>query len=115
MARDSFKTFIPLSVEAESRSAIIFDFFNLLSAIAAHGKTNGFSGRKLSRMASWWAFEQKDSEQGFEPGYKAWLRSGLHAPTLAREHTHSNLPVARRMPRAICSSPTYVLWGLRQA
>lgn len=74
MARDSFKTFIPLSVETQSRSAIIFDFFDLLSAIAAHGKTNGFGGRKLSRMASWWAFEQKDTGNGFEGGYKAWLR-----------------------------------------
>lgn len=74
MARDSFKTFIPLSVENDARSRIITDFFDLLSAIAAHGKSNGFGGRKLSRMASWWAFEQKDTGDGFEGGYKAWLR-----------------------------------------
>jgi len=74
MARDSFKTFIPLSVDNPVRSQIIFDFFDLLSAIAAHGKMNGFGGRKLSRMAAWWAFEHKQSEQGFEGGYNAWLR-----------------------------------------
>jgi hypothetical protein len=73
MARNSFATFIPLSVENEARSRIIFDFFDLLSAIAAHGKRNGFGGRKLSRMASWWAFEHKDTGNGFEGGYKAWL------------------------------------------
>jgi hypothetical protein len=39
MARDSFKTFIPLSVDNDSRSRIIFDFFDLLAAIAAHSKT----------------------------------------------------------------------------
>ncbi|KZL83237.1 morphogenesis protein [Colletotrichum incanum] len=72
MARDSFKTFIPLSVENGARSCIIFDFFDLLSAIAAHGKMNGLGGRKLSRMAAWWAFEQKDTGSGFEGGYKAW-------------------------------------------
>ncbi|KAK5663695.1 hypothetical protein OQA88_4126 [Cercophora sp. LCS_1] len=71
MARDSFKTFIPLSVESEARGAIIFSFFDLLSAIAAHGKMNGFGGRKLSRMAAWWAFEIKDDGNGFEGGYKA--------------------------------------------
>ncbi|KAI0009408.1 DUF1708-domain-containing protein [Xylariaceae sp. FL0662B] len=73
LAPDSFSTFIPLSVENQSRSQIIFDFFDLLSAIAAHGKTNGFSGRKLSRMAAWWAFEHKDAGNGFEGGYKSWL------------------------------------------
>ena len=86
MARDSFKTFIPLSVDYDgdrsssvARACIIFDFFDLLAAIAAHAKMNGFGGRKLSRMASWWAFEQKYTSEGFEGGYKAWLR---HAPPL---------------------------------
>lgn len=79
MARDSFNTFIPLSVENETRSRIIFDFFDLLSAVAAHGKMNGFGGRKLSRLAAWWAFEHIDTGSGFDGGYKAWLRydSGL--------------------------------------
>ena len=35
MARDSFATFIPISAESEARSNIIFDYFDLLSAIAA--------------------------------------------------------------------------------
>jgi len=88
MARDSFKTFIPLSVESEARVGIIFSFFDLLSAIAAHGKTNGFGGRKLSRMAAWWAFEIKDDGNGFEGGYKSWLRQA-NAPSsrlLVRSH-----------------------------
>ena len=72
MARDSFKTFIPLSVESGARQRIIFDFFELIAAIAAHGKTNGFGGRQLSRLAAWWAFEQKDTGSGFDGGYKAW-------------------------------------------
>ncbi|KAL2270204.1 hypothetical protein VTJ83DRAFT_2388 [Remersonia thermophila] len=73
MARDSFKTFIPLSVDSEHKSKIIFDFFDLLSAVAAHSKSNGFGGRKLSRMAAWWAFEHTDAGNGFEGGYKTWL------------------------------------------
>lgn len=71
--RNSFKTFIPLSVDNKARSQIIFDFFDLFSAIAAHGKMNGFGGRKLSRMAAWWAFEHIDTSNGFESGYKSWL------------------------------------------
>lgn len=74
MARDSFATFIPLSVDSDARTKIIFDFFDLLSAIAAHGKTNGLGGRKLSRYAAWWAFEFLDDGDGFEGGYKRWSR-----------------------------------------
>lgn len=74
MARDSFKTFIPLSVENGAKTSIIFNFFDLLSAIAAHGKLNGLGGRKLSRMAAWWAFEQKETGTGFDGGYKEWLK-----------------------------------------
>ncbi|POR38978.1 Morphogenesis-like protein MSB1 [Tolypocladium paradoxum] len=77
-ARDSFKTFIPISVENGARQRIIFDFFDLIAAIAAHGKSNGFGGRQLSRMAAWWAFEHKDTGSGFDGGYKAWL-SGADA------------------------------------
>lgn len=74
MARDSFKTFIPLSIESGARQRIIFDFFELIAAVAAHGKTNGFGGLQLARMAAWWAFEQKDTGSGFDGGYKAWER-----------------------------------------
>lgn len=73
-ARDSFKTFIPISVENGARQRIIFDFFDILAAIAAHGKSNGLGGRKLSRLAAWWAFEQKDTTEGFQGGYDAWSR-----------------------------------------
>lgn len=73
MARDAFSIFIPISVENDSaRTQIIFDFFDLLTAIAAHGKSNGLGGRKLSRYAGWWAFEHTDSGNGFEAAYKHW-------------------------------------------
>eukprot|EP00920_Eleutheroschizon_duboscqi_P007955 GHVT01018487.1.p1 GENE.GHVT01018487.1~~GHVT01018487.1.p1 ORF type:complete len:359 (+),score=22.81 GHVT01018487.1:31-1077(+) len=46
-----------------------------MAAIAAHGKTNGMGGRKLSRLAGWWAFDQVDTKNGFEGGYKSWARA----------------------------------------
>ncbi|KAG6011651.1 hypothetical protein E4U43_008194 [Claviceps pusilla] len=75
LARDSFKTFIPLSVESGARQRIIFDFFELIAAVAAHGKSNGFGGLQLARLAAWWAFEQQDTGSGFDAGYKAWLKA----------------------------------------
>lgn len=71
-ARHAFDTFIPLSVESEARKSVIFDFFDLLAAVAARGKSNGMGGRKLSRMAGWWAFEFTDDGKGFDGGYRAW-------------------------------------------
>ena len=73
-ARNAFTTFIPISVASDARTKIIFDFFDLLAAIAAHGKNNGLGGRKLSRYAGWWAFEYSDAANGFDGGYKTWLR-----------------------------------------
>lgn len=105
MARDSFKTFIPLSVDNQIRAEIIFSFFDLLSAVAAHGKLNGFGGRKLSRMAAWWAFEHGDTGNGFEGGYKAWLRQGSPGiPSLIPLVTNTSAVLP--MPQAICSLPT---------
>ena len=75
MARDAFATFIPISVESDARTKIIFDFFDLMAAIAAHGKSNGMGGRNLSRLAGWWAFEQIENGKGFDGGYKSWARS----------------------------------------
>lgn len=83
MARDSFATFIPLSVDSDARTKIIFDFFELLAAIAAHGKTNGLGGRKLSRLAGWWAFEHTGSEKGFDGGYKGWT---AYVPSISWLH-----------------------------
>ncbi|KAL3463073.1 morphogenesis protein [Aspergillus heterothallicus] len=71
-ARDAFSTFIPISVDSDARTKIIFDFFDLLTAIAAHGKSNGLGGRKLSRYAGWWAFEHTDTGNGFEAAYNNW-------------------------------------------
>lgn len=71
-ARHAFDTFIPLSVDSDARKRIIIDFFDLLSAVAARSKTNGMGGRKLSRMAGWWAFEFHDDGNGFDGGYRTW-------------------------------------------
>lgn len=77
MARDAFSTFIPIGGDSEARTNIILDFFDLLAAIAAHGKSNGLGGRKLSRYAGWWAFEHIDTGNGFEAAYKNWAVYGL--------------------------------------
>jgi hypothetical protein len=91
-ASHAFDTFIPLSVESEARRQIIFDFFDLLAAIAAHGKSNGMGGRKLSRMAGWWAFEYSDDGKGFDGGYRTWEKAADAASHLFFAYLRSLLP-----------------------
>ena len=102
MARDAFATFIPISVESDARTKIIFDFFDLMSAIAAHGKTNGMSGGKLSRLAGWWAFEHVDSGNGFDGGYRSWTRYAQSSSAMMALLTIAAPP----MLPVTCSSPT---------
>lgn len=90
MARDAFATFIPISVESDARTNIIFDFFDLMAAIAAHGRTNGLGGRKLSRYAGWWAFEHSDGGNGFDGGYKSWARFAPKATSYCRWCANQN-------------------------
>ncbi|KAF2035948.1 hypothetical protein EK21DRAFT_53700 [Setomelanomma holmii] len=91
-ARHAFDTFIPLSVESEARKRIIFDFFDLLSAVAARGKTNGMGGRKLSRLAGWWAFEFVEDGKGFDGGYRTWEKAADAASHLFFAYLRSLSP-----------------------
>ncbi|KAF2467550.1 uncharacterized protein BDR25DRAFT_344905 [Lindgomyces ingoldianus] len=91
-ARHAFDTFIPLSVDSDARKHIIFDFFDLLSAVAARGKTNGMGGRKLSRMAGWWAFEHSDDGKGFDGGYRCWAKAADAASHLFFAYLRSLSP-----------------------
>ncbi|EUC43533.1 hypothetical protein COCMIDRAFT_100572 [Bipolaris oryzae ATCC 44560] len=91
-ARHSFDTFIPMSVESESRKSIIFDFFDLLSSVAARGKTNGMGGRKLSRLAGWWAFEFHEDNKGFDGGYRTWEKAADAASHLFFAYLRSLSP-----------------------
>ncbi|KAF2118600.1 hypothetical protein BDV96DRAFT_570249 [Lophiotrema nucula] len=94
LARHAFDTFIPLSVESEARKQVIFNFFDLLAAIAARGKSNGMGGRKLSRMAGWWAFEFVDDGKGFDGGYKTWEKAADAASHLFFAYLRSLAPDA---------------------
>ncbi|EMC95004.1 hypothetical protein BAUCODRAFT_577524 [Baudoinia panamericana UAMH 10762] len=108
MARNAFDTFIPIGAGSEARKNIIFDFFDLLAAVAAHGKTNGLGGRKLSRLAGWWAFEHSDDGKGFEGGYKSWTTAADATSHLFFAYLRSlspeadpSLSVIERIPRSL--------------
>ncbi|KAL4918767.1 hypothetical protein BDW62DRAFT_180313 [Aspergillus aurantiobrunneus] len=105
LARDAFSTFIPISVDSDARAKIIFDFFDLLTAIAAHGKSNGLGGRKLSRYAGWWAFEHTDTGNGFEAAYKNWASAADATSHLFFAYLRSLSPDAPRAMNSISTLP----------
>ncbi|KAJ8099226.1 hypothetical protein POJ06DRAFT_269290 [Lipomyces tetrasporus] len=92
-AHNAFKVIIPVAADSQARSRIIFNFFDLLSAIASHWKTTGMSGRKVARLAAWWAFplsehmarlaEERDDSSDersatrptFSEAYKLWSKA----------------------------------------
>ncbi|KAK9356921.1 hypothetical protein V1523DRAFT_422816 [Lipomyces doorenjongii] len=94
-AQNAFKMIIPVAADSPARSRIIFNFFDLLSALASHWKTSGMAGRKIARLAAWWAFslsedmvrlaEESDNVNGavggsqtrptFSEGYKIWSKA----------------------------------------
>ncbi|KAK4550202.1 hypothetical protein LTR36_003169 [Oleoguttula mirabilis] len=108
MARNAFHTFIPIGAGSEARKNIVFDFFDLLCAVAAHGKMNGLGGRKLSRLAGWWAFEHSDDGNGFVGGYKSWTSAADASSHLFFAYLRSLSPeadpsmsVIERIPRSL--------------
>ncbi|KAF7594462.1 hypothetical protein BBP40_009095 [Aspergillus hancockii] len=105
LARDAFSTFIPISVDSDARSKIVFDFFDLLTAIAANGKSNGLGGRKLSRYAGWWAFEHIDTGNGFEAAYKSWASAADATSHLFFAYLRSLSPESPRGMNSISTLP----------
>lgn len=108
MARDAFNTFVPIGADSSARKNVILNFFDLLAAVAAHGKSNGLAGRKLSRLAGWWAFELSDGGKGFEGGYKSWTQAADAASHLFFAYlrslspdTNPSLNVIERIPRSL--------------
>lgn len=108
MARNAFNAFIPMSAETTAHKNIIFDFFDLLAAVAAHGKMNGLGGRKLSRLAGWWAFAHVDDGLGFEGGYRSWEAAADATSHLFFAYLRSLSPdvdpsmnVIERIPRSL--------------
>lgn len=107
MARNAFDTFIPIGVDSEARKSIIVAFYDLLTAVAAHGKNNGLGGRKLSRLAGWWAFHY-EGDAGFEGGYKAWNKAADASSHLFFAYLRSLAPdtdpsmnLIERIPRSL--------------
>lgn len=108
LARNAFETFIPMVADSSARKNIIFDFYDLLASVAAHGKMNGLGGRKLSRLAGWWAFEHTDDGKGFDGGYRSWSAAAdasthlffAYLRTLSPEE-HPSMSLIERIPRSL--------------
>ena len=68
----------------------------------------GLGGRKLSRLAGWWAFDLSDDGKGFEGGYRSWTAAAdasshlffAYLRSLSPE-TDSQLSVIERIPRSL--------------
>lgn len=73
---DALITLLPRCVESPLQQNIILDFLTLLMKIAEKEKKNGLNGRKLARLAGFWAFDlvqpNKETPTSFGEGLACW-------------------------------------------
>ncbi|WLF77587.1 multicopy suppressor of a budding defect [Lodderomyces elongisporus] len=54
--KNAFLTIMPKCLSSPAHASIVYDFLDLLLSVIANSQYNYLSGRKVSRMASFWAF-----------------------------------------------------------
>lgn len=87
--KDAFLKLMPKCVSTRAHASIVYDFLDLLVSIASYSQYNYLSGRKISKMASMWAFNSMGNsklafydatafkENSFVSGLESWKKTCL--------------------------------------
>lgn len=85
--KDAFLRLMPKCVSTRAHASIVYDFLDLLVSIASYSQYNYLSGRKISKMASMWAFNSMGNsklafydatafkENSFISGLELWKKT----------------------------------------
>ncbi|EMG46728.1 hypothetical protein G210_3014 [Candida maltosa Xu316] len=86
--KNSFLTIMPKCLSSPAHASIVYDFLDLILSITSNSQFNYLSGRKISKMASFWAFSSnqqflqspffdatKENEYNFIEGVDSWKKS----------------------------------------
>ncbi|GME85413.1 unnamed protein product [Ambrosiozyma monospora] len=77
--RRSFLEFMPLCLASGAHASIVYDFFDLIVAIAMNSKEN-MTAKKISKVCGLWAFHPVRNKQtgtpSFERGLFEWIPAG---------------------------------------
>lgn len=85
--KDAFLSIMPKCLSSSSHASIVYDFLDLLISIASNTQFNHINGRKVSKMASIWAFKSVPAsssafydativkEANFLEGLDAWKQT----------------------------------------
>ncbi|RCK60859.1 Morphogenesis-related protein MSB1 [Candida viswanathii] len=87
--KNAFLTIMPKCLSSPAHASIVYDFLDLILSITSNSQFNYLSGRKISKMASFWAFSCKQhflntpfydaTEENFETnfieGVDSWKKS----------------------------------------
>ncbi|GEQ67066.1 hypothetical protein JCM33374_g729 [Metschnikowia sp. JCM 33374] len=85
--KDAFLTIMPKCLSSSSHASIVYDFLDLLISVASNSQYNHLNGRKISKMASIWAFKSTpestsafydatlSKESSFLDGLEAWKKT----------------------------------------
>ncbi|SCV00665.1 LAMI_0G06546g1_1 [Lachancea mirantina] len=61
----AFLDFMPKCLSSPEHASIVYDFFDLIVAIASNSKNNKMSARKISKMFAIWGFGRKVAGSGY--------------------------------------------------
>lgn len=87
--KNAFLSIMPKCLSSPAHASIVYDFLDLILSITSNSQFNYLSGRKISKMASFWAFScrqqflqspfydatQEEAEHNFIEGIDTWKKS----------------------------------------
>ncbi|RLV93091.1 Morphogenesis-related protein MSB1 [Spathaspora sp. JA1] len=77
--KNAFLAIMPKCLSSPAHASIVYDFLDLILSITSNSQENYLSGRKISKMASFWAFNpihnKKPQEFDFNDGVEMWNKS----------------------------------------
>lgn len=87
--KNAFLSIMPKCLSSPAHASIVYDFLDLILSITSNSQFNYLSGRKISKMASFWAFScrqqflqspfydatQEEVEHNFIEGIDTWKKS----------------------------------------
>ncbi|KAI5955596.1 MSB1 [Candida jiufengensis] len=92
--KNAFLTIMPKCLSSPAHASIVYDFLDLILNIISNSQYNYLSGRKISKMASLWAFRNTNNkdEIDFIEGIENWNKITIALFHLVLSFLRSMLP-----------------------
>ncbi|CAK9438843.1 uncharacterized protein LODBEIA_P30670 [Lodderomyces beijingensis] len=109
--KNAFLTIMPKCLKSQAHASIVHDFLDLILSLISNSQFNHLNGRKISMMASFWAFNTRSTtsskEADFMEGIENWKSYSMALFHLVLSFLRSMLPEknseALQLPKSLQS------------